>query len=244
MLLLTYTQLAFSQQREFDSVINEFIKEVKENNAEKIAENISYPQYREYPLPPINSEKELISRYHQIFDDSLRQIIMASNINQDWREMGWRGIMLNNGVLWLDRDGKLISVNYQSSMEKKEWEKLVEADKSKLYPSLKKFVSPILYMKTKGSQIRIDQLGSDDYRFVSWSPGQSQSDKPALVLTNGKIQMDGSGGNRKYIFTKGSHTYICYVLLMGEDTSPPGGIEILKNNQEISKENALARSGY
>jgi hypothetical protein len=32
--------------------------------------------------------------------------------------MGWRGIMLGQGDIWIDTTGKIITINYQSQVEK------------------------------------------------------------------------------------------------------------------------------
>lgn len=183
-----FCQPSFAQQTKYDKIIREFIQNVKENNVEAIAENIQYPFYREYPIPPINSEEEFIRRYSQIFDDSLRQLIVRSNIHKDWDAMGWRGIMLINGVLWLNYGRGLLSVNYQSDFEKKLWERIVKKMKSKLYPSLREFKEPVLFMITKSFKIRIDYLGNSKYRYASWSVDETQSDEPDLVLTSDKIE--------------------------------------------------------
>ena len=157
--------------------------------------------------------------------------------------MGWRGIMLFNGVLWLDTDGKLISIGYQSAFEKREWTRLVEAEKSKLYPGLKELKSPILFMETKKFKIRIDDLGEGTYRYAEWPISKTQSDKPDLILTDGKIEFDGSGGNHDYVFKKGNYTYTCYVAVMREEDSPPARITVLKDEQEILNEPALRIEG-
>jgi hypothetical protein len=36
--------------------------------------------------------------------------IITSDIEKDWTKMGYQGIMLNNGTLWLGEEGNLIAV--------------------------------------------------------------------------------------------------------------------------------------
>ena len=50
-----------------------------------------------------------------MFNDELTAVIASSNIDTDWDSVGWRGIMLNNGVMWVDTDGKIIAVNTQNA---------------------------------------------------------------------------------------------------------------------------------
>src|SRR5690348_17129077 len=240
---ITLCQPAFAQQTGYDKIISKFILDVRDNKVKEIAKETEYPFCREYPIPCINSEKEFISRYNQLFDDSLKKLIVNSKVHNDWKYMGWRGIMLFNGVLWLDTDGKLISIGYQSAFEKREWTRLVEAEKSKLYPGLKELKSPILFMETKKFKIRIDDLGEGTYRYAEWPISKTQSDKPDLILTDGKIEFDGSGGNHDYVFKKGNYTYTCYVAVMREEDSPPARITVLKDEQEILNEPALRIEG-
>lgn len=265
---LIFFQAAFSQQQKYDKIIREFVEEVKGNNVEKIVKNTRYPLYRKYPLPSINSEKEFMNRYDQVFDDSLKEFISISDIHNDWKEME-NGIMLDNGIIWLDKSGKLIGVSYQSIFERKEWNQMVEAGRSNLYPDLQKFTCPILYIKTKTLQIRIDQLGVDsnpfiswptddsrsrkpvafmtigffEYRFAYWDADKKQSDKPALTLTHGIYKSSGRGRYMEYIFKNGPYTYICSVTKSAEDDSPSGQIKILKDQQEILHEHALQIEG-
>ena len=70
-----------------------------------------------YPIPDIKDEAELINRFDEVFNDELTAVIASSNIDTDWDSVGWRGIMLNSGVMWVDTDGKIIAVNTQNAKE-------------------------------------------------------------------------------------------------------------------------------
>ena len=113
-------QLNFSQdlKPEYQKFITSFIANVKSNNKAGVAGFISFPLEREYPIPTVKNKADFIKKYDQIFDDKLKNEIIKSNPAKDWSEMGWRGIMLNQGTLWIDSDGKIISINYQSQIEK------------------------------------------------------------------------------------------------------------------------------
>lgn len=188
-------------------------------------------------------KKEFLNRYNEIFDDSLKQAIINSDIHKDWSNVGWRGFMLHNGLVWIDTDGDLKSINYQSGFEKKEWERLIERQRSKLYPGLRKYQEPVLFMATKKFRIRIDDLGNGDYRYASWPINKSQAEKPDLVLANGRFEPDGNGGNHEYIFKKGDYTYSCYIWIITPDGSPPAVLTISKGKKKILKEPALQMKG-
>jgi hypothetical protein len=68
-------------------------------------------------LPMVKTRAEFVKRHDEIFDKKLIEMISTSNPESDWSEVGWRGTMLFNGVLWL-YDGRLLAVNYQSRVKK------------------------------------------------------------------------------------------------------------------------------
>ena len=145
-------------KKEFQNVVITFVDCIKNKNTEKLITLISFPLKREYPLAEIKDENEFIKRYDEIFDHSLTNEISKSNLNKDWSAVGWRGLMLKNGILWLDYEGKLIAVNYQSDIERIKRIKLIETDRKSIHKSLMKFKKPISILETKKFRIRIDQL--------------------------------------------------------------------------------------
>jgi hypothetical protein len=235
--------IIFSQDGDYTKVVIRFIDRVKKDSIEKIAENTNYPLSRETPLPGIKSKKDFECRYHEIFDDSLINLIINSDVKKDWSAVGYRGIMFLNGEVWLDYDGNLQAVNYESKIEQQKRDSLVLNDKSKLYPSLRNFKAPVLYWQTDKFRIRVDDLGNYNYRYASWPVSKKQSDKPDLVLINGKVEFDGSGGNHNYIFKNDVYTYICQVTVIGEEDEAPDVFIILKNGKEILNETAVKLSG-
>ncbi|MNQ85543.1 hypothetical protein D3C85_1007120 [compost metagenome] len=64
------------------------------------------------------------------------------------------------------------------------------------------------------------------------------SDKPALVIKNGKFTPDGSGGNHNYQFKSGDYVYTCYITVMGETGAAPASLEITKASKEILSQDA------
>jgi hypothetical protein len=231
---------AFSQdlKPEYQKFIKSFIVNVKNGKKEAVAGMIKYPFGREYPIPTIKNKAEFVKRYDQIFDATLKNKIIKSNPAKDWSEMGWRGIMLNQGDIWMDTDGRLMSINYQSQFEKDLKEKLIAGEKGKLNPVLAKFKEPVSILETSKFRIRIDDLGNDNYRYASWSLKQSMSEKPDLIITNGKFIQDGTGGNHSYEFKKGNYIYTCDIIVLGEKDSPPARLIITQNGKEILNQDA------
>lgn len=218
-------------------VINNVIALFREKDIDKISRVIKFPLYREYPIPPIRGKNEFLKRFSEVFDQVIIDKIANSKAEQ-WSEVGWRGTMLDQGILWMaNSDGVITTVNYQSDFEKKLWKDLVAREKENLYYSLKSFESPILKIKTKNYLIRIDQLAHDKYRYASWKTGEKETSKPELVLSNGEREFEGSGGNYVITFVKGSYTYKVYRNVMGEENSPDITIYIEKDGKSILTEN-------
>lgn len=223
---------------EYQKFIKTFIDNVKNGRKEAVANIIKYPLERDSPIPAIKNKADFLKRYNDIFDVTLKNEIIKSNPAKDWSQMGWRGIMLNQGSIWIDEDGRLISINYQSKTEAALKKKLISSEKGKLHPSIAKFREPQYVLETSKFKIRIDELGNDNYRYASWSLKQSMSEKPDLVITNGKWFKDGSGGNEHFEFKKGNYIYECHIIVLGEKNSPPARLIITQSGKEILSQNA------
>ena len=117
--LLIVVLLCFCQSvmaHDSASSVLRFKDAIKSNNPEIIADYIVYPLTRKNPVPDIHNKQEFINRYDSLFDKSMRDIIINSKPN-DWEMVGSKGIMLYNGLLWIDNNGKLIALNVFSEKE-------------------------------------------------------------------------------------------------------------------------------
>jgi hypothetical protein len=225
-------------KKEYQNHIVTFINFVKNNQKEKLADLISYPLKREYPITNIRNKKEFIKRYDEIFDVILKNIIVKSNPAKDWSEVGWRGIMLNRGDIWMDTDGKIIAINYQSKLEKEIKEGKVKIEKSTLHPSLANYNEPVCIIETSKFRVRIDDMGKQNYRYASWAITKKMSEKPDLIITNGKFIAEGTGGNHRYEFKKSSYVYEISIIVLGEKETPPAMLKIYKDEKEVLLQNA------
>ena len=240
-LFLLFTSNTFALEQKYHESVLPVIAAFKAEDKTAIAAHIRYPLKRQYPLPDIKNEAGFITRFDEVFDDELVAVIGSSNINTDWDSVGWRGIMLNNGVIWVDTDGKVIAVNTQNTTEQAHAEKLIAQDKLSLHSSIKTFHKPILDWKTENYRVRVDNLGDGNFRYVSWSIDKSPSDKPDIVLINGDITFEGSGGNHHYTFKNGRYSYVLHVTIIGCDTSSLGWLEVYKNDKQLLFEGAVSK---
>jgi hypothetical protein len=167
-------------------------------------------------------------------------------VDKDWEPVGWRGVVLNRGILWLEYDGKIRSVPYESEIEKQKRNVLIEAERKTLYSDLRSYSEPVLKWTTKSYRIRIDRLGesgSAKYRYAAWPVNKLPSDKPDLVVDDGVNKPDGSGGNHYYDFKKGIYLYRCYVKVLRSWDDAPGRFEIYENGNCILREPVITASG-
>ncbi|MCD9854062.1 hypothetical protein LUD75_05075 [Epilithonimonas sp. JDS] len=217
-LLMLIFNLSFAQneldKNEIEN-IQKLINLYKAKNINGISKIISYPLEREYPIPSVKNEADFKKRFDQIFDKKIVDLISNSKIEQ-WSEVGWRGIMLNRGDLWIESDGTITALNYQSDFEAKQKKDLITRQKTKLHASLKSFLLPVYKFKTKNYLIRIDEQANNKYRYASWKIGSSESSKPDMILTDGEWENDGTGGNHTITFKKGEFNYKIYRGIIGE----------------------------
>lgn len=217
-LLMLMFNLSFAQneldKNEIEN-IQKLINLFKAKNINGLSKIVRYPLEREYPIPSVKNEADFKRRFNQIFDQKLIGIITSSKIDQ-WSEVGWRGIMLDRGDLWIETDGTITALNYQSDFEAKQKKDLIAKHKTKLHASLKSFLVPVYKFKTKNYLIRIDEQANNKYRYASWKIGSLESSKPDLILTDGEWENDGTGGNHTITFKKGEFNYIIYRGIIGE----------------------------
>lgn len=238
--ILLVSKIGYAQDEELDDFkvanINNIIKLFKQKNIDKISSIIRFPLDREYPIPSIKNKKEFRQRFYEVFDKTLFDKIANSKIEQ-WTEAGWRGIMLDNGVVWIDSDdGKITDIHYQSDFEKKLRKDLISKEKESLHISLKTFESPTYKIKTKNYLIRIDELSDYKFRYASWKINEKESSKPDIILNNGELRFTGSGGDHIITFLNGNYTYKVYRNIIGEENTPDITLEVEKNGQIILTE--------
>ncbi|MDQ8011205.1 MAG: hypothetical protein REI96_02055 [Flavobacterium nitrogenifigens] len=223
---------------EYQKFISKFILEVKNSDKEAIAKRIKFPFKREYPIPSVKDKADFVKRYNQIFDKVLIEKIAKSDPAKDWSEVGWRGIMLNQGDLWIDTDGRIISINHQSDEELKMKNSLIAAQKKNVNVSISNFKEPVAILETSKFRIRIDDLGNNNYRYVSWGIKNKMTDNPDLVIEKGVFVADGTGGNHHYEFKKGNFKYECHFTVLGEKKSAPAALLVYQSGKEILSQDA------
>jgi len=75
--------------------------------------------------------------------------------------------------------------------------------------------SNIIHCENEKFIIKVDNLKNGDIRYISWDKPKSISDQPNMVLYNGKVEQQGTGGGYHYVFKSGEWNYIIENNLMG-----------------------------
>jgi hypothetical protein len=189
-----------------------------------------------YPILSIKNKKVFLARFNAIFDKTLVKLITTSNIEKDWLVMGWRGIMLLDGVIWLNESGNLIAVNYQSQQEKIHRETLIQNDKQNIHTSIRDYKSPEFIGYTNEYLVRIDQMIDNTFRYSSWKKGEKMSMLPDLILLKGQLSIEGNIGNQIFEFINGEYKYLIQddldskvlIVYKNSDILYKKGIKIIK----------------
>jgi len=224
------SDLKTEQIQSIQNLINTF----KAKNKTKIADLISYPLRREYPLKNVSDNNDFIQRFDDIFDKEFIDRVAKSKIN-DWSEVGWRGIMFDNGTLWIDDEGKIMTVNYHSPKEKQLLGDAIQADKNQLPKSLQDFQKPLYLIFTSNYKIRIDEKSEGVYRYAAWKI-KNQKNDPDIIIENGALEFQGSGGNHTITFENNGYTYTVSINELGTVDTPDATLEVSKQEKTILTE--------
>lgn len=235
LMLLSSTVYADGLSQTEKAQVNKLIQFFQKKDVAAISQTVRYPLTRQAPLPDVDNAKQMKVRFNEVFDAKLIQQIANSKTDQ-WSSVGWRGIMLDNGEVWFDGE-KITAVNYSGTAKQKHKQQLISQQKAKLHSSLKAFKQTNFVFTTPNYVVRIDELQNGNYRYASWKSGQPQSSQPDLIINNGKIEYDGSGGNHFYHFKRGNYTYTVYRNLMGADETSEVSLEVTQNSEVILQQN-------
>lgn len=201
----------FDEEDDAAKIAQNFKDAIKTNNAAVVARYVEYPLVLQRPLPQIKNEQEFVKYYGMLFDEPLKKAIVDSK-DESWESVGWRGIMLDSGLLWLTDEGKLKAINNMTAQEQEFIDNWNKKDRESLYQGLRQFSENIYLFETAEKVGRIDEIEiSDDiysYRLALWQKGQTMSQKPEVMVDGGTVEVMGSAGNEQYEFKQGEETYI------------------------------------
>lgn len=237
--LLFLLPLFFNTANAIEPQQKTFVKKVvdafKDNDRMTLSNLVSYPLFRQAPLAPINNQKEFLERYDEVFDRHLLITITSSNINTDWDSIGWKGVILGNGIVALDPEGNITEINHHSQHEQKIVDQMnanrIAKGRSAPHRNVNNYDQAIVELTTENHFIRVDNIGKGVLRYTSWPINKSTNDKPDLVLSNGHV-IGGNGRNQRFIFDNGTYSYQLNV----NSTKSTGSLEVFKSGQSWIRE--------
>ncbi len=233
-----FTPQAFAVEEKDVAKVQNVIEAFKSRNTASIAKMVSYPLFTETNSMPINNPYEFVSRFDEVFDQNLLKSIMTSDARKDWNAVGWRGIMLFDGDIWLDHDGHILSVKpsktYATNNHTNK-SKVVARGRSALHRSVSNYAQSILEWKTNRYHVRVDDMGNGRLRYASWPVNSSTAVKPDIVLSNGRLEVDQIGRNHRYVFNNGDFSY--HLNVNARTDRSLGLLEVFKGNQRYFSDN-------
>lgn len=208
--------------RVIDNRFTRIIRLVKEDRVDVLSKLIVYPIKRSNPLPDITNAKEFTTYYPIIFDEAYKRKLKRYSTSVIMEHNGLYGLIGNSfhGDIWMDDEGKIRSLNIESKQEVILRNQLTKKIQQQAYPSVNSWKRNIIVGKSDKLLVRVDLMANDSIRYVSWSKGKSISEKPDLVLLNGKQESQGTMGGCTWIFKNGDWTYIVDDVEMCADDSP------------------------
>ena len=82
-------------------------------------------------------------------------------------------------------------------------------------------VPKTVIIKTKKFKIRIDQQPNGKYLYQSWPANAKITSKPSMIISDGELIPDGTGGNYYYEFNNKGYNYQVWRNYLTEGNMPP-----------------------
>ncbi len=200
-------------------IVNRFIRSVAAGDQGGLAEIVSFPLPRNYPLPSIQTAQEFVQLYDEMIDEEFTRTIAASD-QYDCGRQGWRPLSIvrsdanepeRGGVplVWFDAGGNVARIWHETEIASRRRTQLVEVERNQLHSSLSEYVYPVLEWETCTHRVRIDDLGNA-FRYAAWRVDRFRNDEPDIVMTNGELVSEGTEGHRYFIFQNSEYKYLVY----------------------------------
>jgi hypothetical protein len=213
----------------------QIINLVAQDDAKALSRLVAYPLRRPNPLPDIATSEQFVAYYQTIFDAKFKQQLRQYDDSYIFERMAY-GLVGGpfNGELWLDYDGKIRTINYESAQETRLRAQLIESIKAQAHPSISDWTENVIVCRSNNLLIRVDRTAKG-LRYVSWSKGHTISDKPDLILYDGNEEAQGAAGGWTWTFTNGRWTYVIDKVDLCESANRCGlFLKLLLDGKEYS----------
>jgi len=210
---------------------------IKEDKAVELSKLIHYPLGRENPLPDINNATDFVKYYSTLFDDAFKKQLKFYDDSVIFEHHDTYGLVGGNfrGEIWMDEDGMITTVNYESAKELTLKQALIAKAKREVHPSVNTWDENIMVCRSEKLLIRLDRTDKG-IRYVCWSKGKQMSEQPDLVLYNGVEEAQGTQGGWTWTFNNNGWTYVVDHADICADVKDCGlFLELLYNDELKSK---------
>lgn len=207
LLIILFT--LFQSQAQVDNThlkqARQLIRFIKESRTSELAALVQYPLRRDNPLPNIADQQQFIKQFPVLFDAALKQKLNSFTTDDIFERNGI--YCLFSGDIWMDENGKIITLNYSSAEEQK-LKEIKEAElKAQMHASVNNWKTNILVWQSGNLLVRVDETKTG-LRYTAWSKGRPVSEKPDLILYNGSQEFQGTMGGVSYIFKNDKWKYV------------------------------------
>lgn len=214
--------------------LDTLIKLIKHDGITGLADKIRYPIKRPNPIPDIETREQFILYYPILFDSTFKKKLTSKIFDSSNTIDRDEGFGLSNGDLWLDHAGRIMAVNYSSAQELELLRLLHQETENKIHTTVQNWKRNILVCQSDEFLIRIDLLEDNQLRYISWSKTKNISEKPDLVLFNGKRDFQGTMGGVTYTFEDGDWTYTIDRVQLAESEDQLGLYLRVYQNDQLS----------
>ncbi len=91
-------------------------------------------------------------------------------------------------------------------------------------------VPKTVIIKTKKFKIRIDKQPNGKYLYQSWPANAKITTKPSMIISNGELIPDGTGGNYYFNFNNKGYNYQVWRNYLTEENMPPYSLMVSDQN--------------
>lgn len=238
-LILIFIQQIFAQH--VDTIpsyrkkqINKIVELIKNDNILQLSDLIQYPLKRSNPIPDINNKDAFILYYNVLFDSDFKKKLVTSDYTTNNTIDRYDGFGLFNGDVWINENGLIITINYNSKQELALIKILEDETKRIINPSLNQWKKNVIVCKSDKFLIRVDLMDDNSLRYVSWNNSKKISDNPDLALYKGIQEFQGTMGGVTYTFKNGDWTYTIDDVRMCE-SADKCGLFLRLFNKDVEK---------
>lgn len=204
-----------------------FLKALSLNDRFAIANMVSYPYPRPYPLSVIETPGQFVENWETFFDAGNIPVILTDS----YAMIGDKGLLFQTSGIWVQGHNIIPVV---SSTGAKGFEAAKAKEEKSVHMSVRGYTNVFKICETTEKRIRVQQKGEEIYYF-SWPKTASFADTPDMVLT-GEGEFQGTMGGVIYTFKNADDTYVLDVPYVCENAPCKDTLTVSKSGQQVSSE--------